>query len=127
MTIIFIIVSLFLLASGFAIVFVYFPRWLVHHYELTAKRKMVAYFALAGFCPCCFYVHISPDAYKHDWRSRFPVADCTDLDGLDGHASVSAVIANFALAILSNVGLYAWMGLLAAWIRKNFSNKSLEV
>jgi len=46
---------------------------------------------------------------------------------LDGHPSVSAVIANFALAILSNVGLYAWMGLLAAWIRKNFSNKSLEV
>ncbi len=121
--IILITVPLFLLlASGFAIVFVYFPRWLMHRYELNAKRKTVAYFALAGFLVSIVFTGkylatrtemISEAVFL--WPTALILMD------LDGHPSTSAVIANFGFAILSNVGLYGWLGMFAAWIRKKFS------
>jgi hypothetical protein len=48
LAIIAIVVLLFLLLSGLAIAFFYFPRWLMRRYPLTAERKTIAYFALAG-------------------------------------------------------------------------------
>jgi hypothetical protein len=117
-----IIVWLLLVATGFAVILVYVPRWLMHRDELTPKRKMVAYFALSGLLVSilftCKYLVTHTEMITEAvflWPTALILMD------LDGHASTSAVIANFGGAILSNVGLYAWLGVLAARIRKTLS------
>jgi hypothetical protein len=123
-----IVVLLFLLVSGFAIIFIYFPRWLMGSYGLTAGRKMTAYFALAGLFVSgaftCKYA-ISRTEMVTDALIFWPTAMI--LMDLDGHASTAATIANFAVAILTNVGLYGWMGVLAARVRRGLRKNNLEV
>jgi hypothetical protein len=118
---------LFLVASGFAIVFVYFPHWLMHRYELTARRKMVGYFALAGLLVSLVFTGkylVTRTEMISEAMFLWPTA--LILMDLDGRPSTSAIIANFSLAIMSNVGLYAWLGMLAAGIRKKVSRNKLE-
>jgi hypothetical protein len=106
--------------SGFAVIFVYFPRWLMHRCELTVKRRTVAYFALAGLLVCVFFTCkylVTRTEMVSGALFLWPTA--LILMDLDGHPSVLAVVANFGLAILGNVGLYAWLGVLVARIRKN--------
>jgi hypothetical protein len=118
---------LFLLTSGFAVVFVYFPRWLMHRYELTARTRMIAYFAVVGLLVpvafTCKYLatrtEIVTDAV-YLWPTALILMD------LDGHPSLPAIVGNFALAILTNVGLYVWLGIFAAWIRRGFHKTNLE-
>ena len=118
LAILFVIVGLSLVASGFAIAFVYFPRWLMHRYELTPPRKTVGYFALCGLLVSiaftCKYLVTRTEMITEAvllWPTALILMD------LDGHPSTSALIANFAVAILSNVGLYAWLGVLTVRIR----------
>jgi hypothetical protein len=125
--IIFILISLLLLASGLAIVFIYFPRWLVHRYELTTERKTIAYFAFAGLLVptifTCKYL-VTHTEMITDALFLWPTA--LILMDLTGHPSVVAIVANFAFAILSNVGLYAWVGVFVAWIRRKYRKNNLE-
>ena len=122
------LVVFILLVSGFAVVFVYLPRWMMRRYELTARRKMIAYFALAGLLVSitftCKYA-VTRTEMVTDALFLWPTA--LILMDLDGHPSLSAILANFGLAILSNVGLYAWLGVLVARIRSRFYQKNSEV
>ena len=130
LAIIVIVVVFLLLASGFAIVFVYFPRWLMHRHELDAQRKMIAYFALAGLLVSIAFTCkglVTHEEMVTDAVFLWPTAIILmDLDGHAAHASISALLANFGLAILSNVGLYAWVGALAAWIRNHLNKNNMN-
>ncbi len=120
-----VLLCLLLLASGFAIVFIYFPRWLMHRYELNPKKKLVAGFALAGLLISvaftCKYLVTRTEMVT---EALFVWPTALILMDLDGHPSASAVVANFGGAILSNVGLYAWLGLIVARIRESFRKKN---
>jgi hypothetical protein len=122
LAIIVVILGLLLAASGFAIIFFYFPRWLMHRYELTPRRKIVAYFALGGLLvPIVFTCRYLVTRTEMVTDAIFLWPTALILTDLDGHPSTSAVVANFGCAILSNVGLYAWLGVLTARIRETLS------
>jgi hypothetical protein len=128
LAIIVVAVTFILVASGFAIVFVYFPRWMMHRYKVNGVRKMTAYFALAGLLvsiafTCGYFLTHSEMVTEALllWPTALILMD------MDGHASISATIANFGLAILSNVGLYAWLGAVVAWMRNHFHKHNPEV
>jgi hypothetical protein len=128
LAIIAIVVLLFLLLSGLAIAFFYFPRWLMRRYPLTAERKTIAYFALAGlFVSVAFTCKYAVTRTEMVTDAALLWPTVMILMDLDGHATVTAIILNFGLAILTNVGLYGWLGLLTAAVRKNLRNKNLEV
>ena len=82
LAIVVIVLTFLLLASGFAIIFVYLPRWMMHRYELTAKSKDNWLFRCGwSACFCCIHLHRFGDTYGDGYRRLVSMADRNDLDG----------------------------------------------
>jgi len=114
--------------SGFAIVFIYFPIWLVRRYTLTRVRKAVAWFSLAGLLACLvFVVKYALTRTEIVSQSIWVWPASIGLGALDppGSATTPELLLIYGLTILSNVGLYGWIGLLVGSVgsRKGLSGR----
>jgi len=106
--------------TGFAMVFILVPLWLFRPRALTALRKVVMAFALAGlFVPLVVLVCLATkhaDIFSSSVLWVWPgiVATAT----LPRSATSGARALMFGIGALSNVGLYSWLGLLVGSIWK---------
>src|SRR5208283_2538361 len=118
--------------SGFAITFVYFPVWLVQRYPLNGVRKAVAWFSFAGLLACLvFVVKYAVTRTEIVSQSIWVWPASTGLAALDppGTATIPQALVIYGMTILSNVGLYGWMGLgvgLIAGGRKDIAGRALK-
>jgi len=101
--------------TGFAIVFIFLPRWIIRRYHLSTRRKIAAGFALAGMLiSFAFVAEYAVTRTEIVSRSVWVWPASIGLGALDppGSASTVTVFLIWSLTILSNVGLYGWLGLL---------------
>ncbi|MGC2364659.1 MAG: hypothetical protein WA555_06565 [Candidatus Sulfotelmatobacter sp.] len=121
----FLILALLLLVSGIAIVFVYFPRWLMHRRRLTPREKLIAWFALIGLViPIVFIGRYAVTRTEFVTEAMFVWPAALILTDLTGRPSNFAIVANLSLAVVANVGLYGWLGAFVAWVRKKSNSKT---
>jgi hypothetical protein len=124
-SILFLILAVLLLVSGIAIVFVYFPRWLMHRRRLTLRERSVAWFALIGLLiPIVFIAKYAVTRTEFVTEAMFVWPVALILMDLTGRPSNFAIFANFSLAIVANVGLYGWLGVFVAWVREKSNSRT---
>jgi hypothetical protein len=123
--IVFMILAVLSLVSGIAIVFVYFPRWLIHRRRLNPREKMISWFALIGsLIPFVFVIKYAVTGKEFVTEALFVWPAALILMDLTGHPSRFAIVANFGLAAVTNAGLYGWLGVFVAWIRERSKRKT---
>ncbi len=108
--------------TGFAIVAILFPYWLFRPYTLTPRRKAIALFALIGLLVSLAFVgKYALTRTEIVSLSMWVWPASLGLGALDppGSATVGQVVLITSLAMLSNVGLYAWVG----WFVGSFLNR----
>jgi hypothetical protein len=124
-SIVFLILALLSVVSGIAIVFVYFPRWLIHRRRLTPREKLITWFASIGLLiPIVFIGKYAVTRTEFVTEAVIVWPAALILLDLTGRPSNFAIIANFSLAVIANVGLYGWLGAFVAWVRKKSNSKT---
>jgi hypothetical protein len=124
-SIVFLILAVLSFVSGIAIVFVYFPRWLMHRRRLTPRNKLIAWFALIGLLiPIVFIGRYAVTRTEFVTEAVFLWPAALILLDLGGRPSNLAIVANFSLAVVANVGLYGWLGAFVAWVREKSNSKT---
>jgi hypothetical protein len=102
------------IVTGFAMVFILIPFWLFRPSSLTARRKVISAFALAGtmaplvVIACLLTKH--PEIISGSVLAVWP--GIVGLAALPRSATDAAKVLIFVICILSNVGLYSWLGML---------------
>jgi hypothetical protein len=125
-SIFFLILALLSVVGGIAIVFVYFPRWLMHRRQLTPREKLIAWFASIGLLiPIVFICKYAVTRTEFVTEALFVWPAALILMDLTGRPSNFAIFANFSLAVVANVGFYGWLGAFVAWVRKKSNSKTL--
>lgn len=110
---------------GFAVVFIYLPRWLAHRFSLTPTRKMTAWFALVGFLiPVVFEAKYAMTHTEILSESMWLWPSSLALMGFDRSATSGEVIIGFTITHLSNIGLYAFIGYLLGVIRNSLRGRN---
>jgi hypothetical protein len=126
-SIFFLILALLSVVSGIAIMFVNFPRWLMHRRQLTPREKLIAWFASIGLLiPVVFIGRYAVTRTEFVTEALFVWPAALILMDLTGRPSTFAILANFSLAAVVNVGLYGWLGAFVAWVRKKSNSKTWE-
>ena len=106
--------------TGFVVVFILVPHWAFRRYALTTRRKVAARFALAGLLVSLVFVaEYAVTRTEIVSRSMWVWPASLGLAALDPPGSATTATAAmmiWGLAILSNIGLYSWLGLLVGWV-----------
>jgi hypothetical protein len=110
--------------AGFAVVFIYLPRWLAHRFSLTPTRKMTAWFALVGFLIPVIEAKYAVTHTEILSQSMWLWPSSLALMGFDRSATSVEVIVGFTITHLSNIGLYASIGYLLGVIRNSFRGRT---
>ena len=106
-------VLLLTLALGIAVVFVYFPCWLLNRYSPSPAAKVAGKFAMVGLLiPVFFAIKYSFTRTEILSLSIYVWPTSLSMMGLDRSAKTWEVVVGFLLSGLSNVGVYAFAGIL---------------
>jgi|HubBroStandDraft_6_1064221.scaffolds.fasta_scaffold1131146_2 hypothetical protein len=118
-------VLLFTFVLGVAVVFVYFPRWLFNRYSPSPTAKVAGKFALVGFLiPVLFAIKYALTRTEILSLSIFVWPTSLSMMALDSYAKTWEVVVGFLLAGLSNVGVYAFVGILFSRLLRKFGGAS---
>jgi hypothetical protein len=118
-------VLLFTLVLGIAVVFVYFPCWLLKRYSPSHAAKVAGKFAMVGFLiPVFFAIKYAFTRAEILSLSIYVWPTSLSMMGLDRSAKTWEVIVGFVLAGLSNVGVYAFAGILFSKLLIKFGGVS---
>jgi hypothetical protein len=101
--------------TGLAVVFWIIPRWVFRGQIPTPRNRTAVWFAIAGFLVSCVFVtKYALTRTEIVSMSMWVWPASIGLAALDppGSATIGEALLIYGIAILSNIGLYSWLGLL---------------